>query len=137
MPRTAQLQRVIFLGEPHPPRCKPRSTLACTAFVPPCLQTLPDALPAPVTCTALPRGLCWQQRERRCQGETQGTNLLPSLWFCYLTAALSSWDMWGEGAEQDRGLTRKGPGSLSLGRRCQLGSQIHYFKGFSLSGDNS
>lgn len=86
-------------GAPPPQRCPPAGELGLLEFVPPCLQTLPDALPAPITRSALPLGLCWQQRERRHQGEAQGRNPQPSLWFPYLTAALSSRDAQGEGAE--------------------------------------
>lgn len=79
-------------GAPPPQRCPPAGELGLLEFVPPRLQTLPDALPAPTTRSALPLGLCWQQREWGHQGETPGRNPLPLLWFPYLTAALRSRD---------------------------------------------
>lgn len=67
-----------FIGKQSPTTTETFSDgeLGLLVFAPPCLPTLPDALPhAPTTRSALPLGLCRQRQEWRHQGKRKAETL--------------------------------------------------------------
>lgn len=85
-------------------RCSPAGEWGLLELVSPCLQMLPDILPAPTALHPRPALLChpvWVGSSG--SEDTAGRarqRPLAFAWFPCLTASLSSWDMWGKGAKE-------------------------------------